>query len=72
MQGVCIYSIVSVLSVLQLDSLASFFWKWSYQRAEKDATKQKGLCFQEISQKRKMVIKIEFKKCFPLKNNSAS
>ena len=37
-----------------------FFWKWSSRRAEKDDTKQKVLSFQEICQKRKLVIKIEF------------
>ena len=37
-----------------------FFWKWSSRRAESDATKQKILSLQEIGQKRKMVVKIEF------------
>ena len=32
------------------------FWKWSSRWAEKDATKQKVIYFQEIGQKRKMVI----------------
>ena len=35
------------------------FWKWSSWQAEKDVTKQKVLSFQEVDQKRKMVIKIE-------------
>ena len=35
-------------------------WKWSSRRAEKDATKQIVIYFQEVSQKRKMVVKIEF------------
>ena len=34
--------------------------KWSSWRAEKNATKQKVLSFQEVGKKRKMVIKIEF------------
>ena len=37
-----------------------FFRKWSSWRAERNATKQNGLSFQEVVQKRKMVIKIEF------------
>ena len=40
--------------------LDNFFWKWSSRRAEKDATKQKVLSFQEIGQNRKIVIKSEF------------
>ena len=36
------------------------FFKWSSQRAQKDAVKQKVLYLQEDGQKRKMVIKIEF------------
>ena len=39
-------------------TLDTFFLKWSSRRAEKDATKQKVLSFQEVGQKRKMVIKI--------------
>ena len=39
--------------------IGQFFWKLSSQRAEKDATKQKVVSFQEVSQKRKMVIKIK-------------
>ena len=35
-------------------------WKWSSWQAKKDATKQNVLSFQEVSQKRKIVIKIEF------------
>ena len=42
-------------------SFGHFFWKWSSRRAEKDATEQiKVLSYQEVGQKRKMVIKIEF------------
>ena len=37
-----------------------FFWKWSSWRAKSDATKQKILSFQEVGQKRKIVVKIEF------------
>ena len=33
------------------------FWKSSSRQAEKDATKQKVLSFQEVGQKRKTVIK---------------
>ena len=52
-----------------------FFWKWSSRRAEADANKQKVLSFQEVSQKCKIVIKIEFtpldhspeRKIFPFK-----
>ena len=40
--------------------LDNFFWKWSSRRAESDATKQKILSFQEVGQKRKIVVKIEF------------
>ena len=36
------------------------------EQAEKDATKQKVMSFQEIGQKRKMVIKIEFNPLLPL------
>ena len=37
-----------------------FFWKWSSRRVESDATKQKNLSVQEVGQKRKIVVKIEF------------
>ena len=40
--------------------LDKFFLKWSFRRAESDATKQKILSLQEVGQKRKIVVKIEF------------
>ena len=50
--------------------LDTFFFKWSFWRAEKDATKQKVLSFQEVGQKRKMVVPsltLQTSKFFPLK-----
>ena len=38
----------------------NIFWKWSSRRAELDATKQKIISFQEVTQSRKIVVKIEF------------